>query len=195
MTEQRKRKRSIKKQERDYVDSEKFLRELIKHREDVLKADEAGEERPPVNNFLAETYFNIAKNYAKTPNFSGYPFKDEMIMDAVENSLKYGWNFDHTKGNSPNPFAYFTTISHYAFTRRINKEKKYLYTKYKLMQKSAMNNEYGDDEHSIDSDLSNDYINDFIRDYERRESEKKEKLRQKRLENSENEEDNSERDE
>ena len=40
--------------------------------------------------------------------------------------------FDPKK--SSNPFAYFTQITYYAFVRRIQKEKKYLQTKYKYIE-------------------------------------------------------------
>ena len=54
-----------------------------------------------------------------------------MISDGIENSLQYIDNFDPEK--SKNPFAYFTQIIYFAFIRRIQKEKKQLYIKYKTM--------------------------------------------------------------
>ncbi len=61
-----------------------------------------------------------------------------MIGDAIENCLRYIHNFNPEKSN--NPFAYFTQIMYYAFLRRIEKEKKQTYIKYKTMENSvAMN--------------------------------------------------------
>ena len=57
-----------------------------------------------------------------------------MISDGIENCLQYIDNFDPNK--SKNPFAYFTQIIYYAFIRRIQKEKKYLYTKYAAIEKA-----------------------------------------------------------
>jgi DNA-directed RNA polymerase specialized sigma24 family protein len=59
-----------------------------------------------------------------------------MISDGIENCLQYAYNFDPEK--SKNPFAYFTQIIYYAFIRRIQKEKKQLYIKYKTMEKNEL---------------------------------------------------------
>jgi hypothetical protein len=77
---------------------------------------------------------DIAENLAKKPNFANYPFKEEMIGDAVENCMMYTTNFDPSK--SKNPFAFFTQIIFYAFLRRIQKEKKHLYIKMKKFEES-----------------------------------------------------------
>jgi len=71
----------------------------------------------------------IATNVSMKPNFISYTFRDEMIGDAIENCCQYFDNFDPKR--SKNPFAYFTQITWYAFLRRIHKEKKQLYAKYK----------------------------------------------------------------
>ena len=58
-----------------------------------------------------------------------------MISDGIENCVQYIHNFDPNK--SSNPFAYFTQIIHYAFLRRIQKEKKQLEIKTKIIEKSG----------------------------------------------------------
>ena len=80
-------------------------------------------ESPSITNYLGLCVQLIATNLAKRPNFSNYSYKDEMIADAIENCLLYFGNFDPEKSN--NPFSYFTTISYYAFLRRIAKEHKH----------------------------------------------------------------------
>jgi len=62
-------------------------------------------------------------------------FRDEMISDGVENCIQYIDNFDPEK--SSNPFAYFTQIIYYAFLRRIQKEKRQLDIKNKIVSKSG----------------------------------------------------------
>ena len=52
-----------------------------------------------------------------------------MIGDGIENCVMYASNFDPEK--STNPFSYFTQIIYFAFLRRIQKEKKQNYIKYK----------------------------------------------------------------
>ena len=63
-----------------------------------------------------------------------YPFREDMICDGIENCLQYIDNFDPEK--SSNPFAYFTQIIYYAFLRRIQKEKKQLEIKQKILDHS-----------------------------------------------------------
>ena len=58
-----------------------------------------------------------------------------MISDGIENCVQYIHNFNPEK--SKNPFAYFTQIIHYAFLRRIQKEKKQLEIKSKIISKSG----------------------------------------------------------
>ena len=58
-----------------------------------------------------------------------------MISDGIENCVQYIHNFDPEK--SSNPFAYFTQIIHYAFLRRIQKEKKQLEIKNKIIERSG----------------------------------------------------------
>ena len=48
---------------------------------------------------------------------------------------RYIHNFNPEK--SQNPFAYFTQIIHYAFLRRIQKEKKQLEIKNKILEKTG----------------------------------------------------------
>jgi DNA-directed RNA polymerase specialized sigma24 family protein len=62
-------------------------------------------------------------------------FREDMISDGIENCVQYIHNFDPEK--SKNPFAYFTQIIHYAFLRRIQKEKKQLDIKTKIIEKSG----------------------------------------------------------
>ena len=62
-------------------------------------------------------------------------FKEDMISDGIENCVQYIHNFDPEK--SKNPFAYFTQVIHYAFLRRIQKEKKQLDIKTKIIEKTG----------------------------------------------------------
>ena len=82
------------------------------------------DERPQVTNYIGECFVKIANHLAYKSNFVNYTFRDEMILDGIENCLTYMDNFDPAK--SKNPFAYFTQIIYYAFIRRIQKEKKQL---------------------------------------------------------------------
>jgi len=61
-----------------------------------------------------------------------------MISDGIENCLQYMSNFNPEK--SSNPFAYFTQIIYYAFIRRIQKEKKQMQVKAKIIANAGVEN-------------------------------------------------------
>ena len=82
----------------------------------------------------------IAEGLSHKPNFINYSYRDEMISDGIENCLMYFDNFDPKKSN--NPFAYFTQIIYYAFLRRIQKEKKQTYVKYKATEQMGILDEF-----------------------------------------------------
>ena len=77
-----------------------------------------------------------------------------MICDGIENCVQYIHNFDPEK--SQNPFAYFTQIIHYAFLRRIQKEKKQLEIKNKILEKTGFDQVF-DDNNTIDGNNYSDY--------------------------------------
>lgn len=125
-------KQKKKKSTSHYIDNEKFLQELVCWKQKIKDAVESDEPKPPISSYIGMAFLEIAQNLAKKPNFVNYPFKDEMIGDAVENCLMYCENFDENK--SKNPFSYFTQITYFAFLRRIQKEKKQNYVKYKYLK-------------------------------------------------------------
>jgi DNA-directed RNA polymerase specialized sigma24 family protein len=112
---------------RHYVDNKEFLAAISEYRERVIASKEAGEQKPRVPEYLGECMVKIANHLAYKSNFVNYTFRDEMILDGIENCITYIDNFDPEK--SKNPFAYFTQITYYAFIRRIQKEKKQMDTK------------------------------------------------------------------
>lgn len=113
---------------REYINNGDFLNALIAYKESCNNSSS----KPKIPEYIGECFLKIAENLAKRPNFYGYSFKDEMVLDAIENMLLYCHNFDPEK--SKNPFAYFTQISWFAFVRRIAKEKKQQYIKYKATE-------------------------------------------------------------
>ena len=120
-----------KKVTQHYVDNKKFLEEMTKFRTKVIKAKDSNRKRPMVTNYIGECFLKIANHLAYRPNFINYTFRDDMISDGIENCLQYMDNFNPEK--SKNPFAYFTQIIYYAFIRRIQKEKKQVLVKQKII--------------------------------------------------------------
>lgn len=115
-----------------YIDNKKFYSEMVDWKKQVKEAREMGDPLPPVTEYIGRCFLEIAENLSKKPNFMNYVFKDEMIGDGIENCLMYCQNFDPDKSN--NPFSYFTQIIYFAFIRRIQKEKKQNYIKYKFLE-------------------------------------------------------------
>jgi hypothetical protein len=114
-----------------YVSNADFLVAMKAYREKVLEAEAAGEDKPRVPEYIGECLLKIATHLSYKANFINYTYREDMILDGVENCLQYINNFDPTK--SSNPFAYFTQIIYYAFIRKIQKEKKQTYVKNKMI--------------------------------------------------------------
>ena len=124
-----------RKRSEHYVNNKEFLAAIIEYKEKVALAETRGEPKPRITNYLGECFLKIATHLSYKPNFVNYMFKDDMICDGIENCVQYINNFNPEK--SSNPFAYFTQIIHYAFLRRIQKEKKQLEIKTKILERSG----------------------------------------------------------
>ena len=121
-----------------YVDNKKFLEAMVEYKEKCRVAEEKGKKKPDVTNYIGECFLKIANHLSFRPNFINYTYRDDMISDGIENCLQYMSNFNPEKSN--NPFAYFTQIIYYAFIRRIQKEKKQMLVKSKLIQNAGIEN-------------------------------------------------------
>ena len=124
-----------KKKSEHYVNNKELLEALINYRAEVAVAKAKDLPKPRISNYLGECFLKIATHLSYKPNFVNYMFRDDMISDGIENCVQYIHNFDPNK--SKNPFAYFTQIIHYAFLRRIQKEKKQLEIKTKIIEKTG----------------------------------------------------------
>jgi len=118
-----------------YVNNKEFFEALILYKKSIIDAEKQGLSKPKITNYIGHCFLKIATHLSYKPNFVNYIFKDDMICDGIENCLRSIDNFDPEK--STNPFAYFTQITYYAFLRRIQKEKKQLEIKIKLLEKSS----------------------------------------------------------
>ena len=115
-----------------YVNNADFLKAISEYKDKVNHAKENNLPKPIVSNYIGECILKIATHLSYKPNFINYSYREDMILDGIENCIQYIDNFDPSK--SKNPFAYFTQIIYYAFLRRIAKEKKQSYIKGKLIQ-------------------------------------------------------------
>lgn len=170
-----------KKKKSHYVDDEKFYQEIVKYKELCLEHVREGKEKPKLSNYIGECIYKIAEKLSTIGKFRNYSFREEMVGDGIENCFLYFDDFDHTKYKKP--FAYFTQVIYYAFLRRILKEEKDRYTKYKFFQETITHTEGAD--RLVDSDGNNlapsqmyDNLNTFMAKFEAREEAKKQKRKE-----------------
>jgi hypothetical protein len=172
-----------KKNPKHYVNNADFLASLIDYHERCKAVKGTDKQEPPIPNYIGECFIKIADHLSRKPNFVSYSFRDEMISDGIENCVMYFRNFDPTK--SSNPFAYFTQIIYYAFLRRIQKEKKQLYVKYKATEQFGIFDEgemFEDAEGNMQQFVLYDNISEFIQTFEEA-KEKKKRAKTKGIEN------------
>jgi DNA-binding Lrp family transcriptional regulator len=124
-----------------YVNNKEFSAAVVEYVREVNEADAAGDPIPEVPDYIAECFLKIAEGLSHKSNFVRYTYREEMVMDAVENCLKAVKNYNidaATRTGSPNAFAYFTQISYYAFLRRLQREKRQYDIRTKFMEESGL---------------------------------------------------------
>tara|TARA_A200000159_G_scaffold125867_1_gene121042 strand:+ start:690 stop:1274 length:585 start_codon:yes stop_codon:yes gene_type:complete len=124
-----------------YVNNAEFSQAVVDYVQTVREAKTKEEALPIVPNYIAQCFLRIAEGLSHKSNFIRYTYREEMVMDAVENCLKAIENYNleaATRTGKPNAFAYFTQISWFAFLRRIAKEKKQQDVKFKYMEQSGI---------------------------------------------------------
>jgi hypothetical protein len=126
--------------QKHYINNEDFLKALVDYKTNCVEAEKQNKPKPKIPNYIGECFMKIAEGLSHKPNFINYTYRDEMMADGIENCLMYFENFDHSK--SKNPFAYFTQVIYFAFLRRIQKEKKQLYVKYKATEMYGILDEF-----------------------------------------------------
>jgi hypothetical protein len=159
-----------------YINNPDFLKSLIDYKEKCDLAKDQNKDAPPIPNYIGECFLKIANHLSRKPNFASYSFREEMISDGIENCLMYFRNFNPEK--SKNPFAYFTQITYYAFLRRIQKEKKQLYVKYKATEQFGIFDEhemFEDENGNMKQFQLYDNISEFIQTFEEAKEKKKNK--------------------
>ena len=126
-----------------YVNNADFSQAVVDYVTSSNEAKNNNEKIPKVTNYIAQCFLRIAEGLSHKSNFIRYTYREEMVMDAVENCLKAINNYDieaATRTGKPNAFAYFTQITWFAFLRRIAKEKKQQEVKMKYLASSGIEN-------------------------------------------------------
>lgn len=156
----------------NYINNKEFYAMLVDFKEATRIAQEENSPSPRIPEKIGKCFIMIATKLSNKGNFVGYTYKDEMISDALENCIVAVHSFNPEK--SQNPFAYFTQIIWYAFLRRIEKEKKQTYVKYKsleaLMIDESVQEEIGQ---FANFDLTNEKMTPIIEKFEKKKETKK----------------------
>ena len=151
-----------KKQSIHYVNNAEFSQAVVDYVTVVNECKRNNTEIPKVPDYIAQCFLRISEGLSHKSNFIRYTYREEMVMDAVENCLKAILNYNleaATRTGKPNAFAYFTQITWYAFLRRIAKEKKQQDIKMKYLTKSGIEN-FVDNEHG--DDMTNQVVGAFV---------------------------------
>ena len=176
-----------------YVNNKEFSQAVVEYCKEVKDCKETDDPLPIIPDYIASCFLKIAEGLSHKSNFIRYTYREEMVMDAVENCLKAIENYNieaATRTGNPNAFAYFTQISWYAFLRRIAKEKKQQDVKLKYLSESGIEQYIiGNSEDAAANNVINSFIDtlkDRIdkvkeKDTEFTEVAKKEKSRKKRI--------------
>ena len=160
-----------RKRSEHYVNNKDFFEAIVEYKRKLRAAAEKefpeiteqelktwkSPNKPRISNYLGECFLKIATHLSYKPNFVNYMFREDMICDGIENCVQYIHNFNPEK--SSNPFAYFTQIIHYAFLRRIQKEKKQMEIRAKIIERSGY-----DEVFTVDGDGLNSAEYNSIKD-------------------------------
>lgn len=142
--------KKAKKQKPHYVNNKEFSQAVVDYVISVKDAEDSEKEVPTIPNYIGECFLKISEGLSHKSNFIRYTYRDEMVMDAVENCVKAIMNFKvetKTRTGLPNAFSYFTQISYFAFLRRIAKENKQYDIKLKYIESAGIDAfaDFGDD--------------------------------------------------
>lgn len=167
----------------DYIDNKDFLEKVVTYRKRVIKAQKEELPIPPITEEIGELFLTLARNLSNRPCFISYPYKEDMVLDGVENCLKCINNYRVGDEDPKNTFSYFTQVVYWAFLRRIKKEKKSLYTRFKVAEAVLI-----EEDPLITQSLtySMPYMMDYVHNFETSNDEKtKAKKTRKKLRESE----------
>ena len=124
-----------------YINNKEFSHAVVDYVTLANKAKAKGKPVPVVTDYIATCFIKISEGLSHRPNFVRYTYREEMVMDAVENCLRAINNYKietATRTGKPNAFSYFTQICYFAFIRRIAKEKKQQDIKFKFIEKMGI---------------------------------------------------------
>jgi len=122
-----------KRQPEHYVNNKDFTAAVVAY------VERKGE--TPLPDYIAICFMKMAEGLSHLPNFYLYSYRQDMVMDAVENCIRAIQNYDYkakTRSGNPNAFGYFNQIMYFAFLRRIAKEKRQQEIKERVIENATV---------------------------------------------------------
>ena len=129
------------KEKPHYVNNRDFSEAVMKYAIEARDCKQKEIKVPTVPDYIAKCFIRISEGLSHRPNFVRYTYREEMVMDAVENCLRAIGNYNietATRTGRPNAFSYFTQICYFAFIRRITKEKKQQDIKFRFIERMGV---------------------------------------------------------
>ncbi len=124
-----------------YINNKDFSFAVVEYVTECNEAKSKNKPVPKVTDYIAQCFLKISEGLSRRPNFVRYTYREEMVMDAVENCLRAIGNYNietATRTGKPNAFSYFTQICYFAFIRRISKEKRQQDIKFRFIEKMGI---------------------------------------------------------
>lgn len=97
---------------------------LKSHWKDGLENGYFCKDHGKMTNNLAIMFIKLVERYGHRGNWRGYTYIDEMKSQALLQLSQVGLQFDESRSDTPNPFAYYTQTITNSFMRILNIEKK-----------------------------------------------------------------------
>jgi len=127
--------KSKQKTKKHYISNKEIVKIYRDWQNEIEKAKKLGLTKPKIPDEIAKAFINIAEHYSRKSNFARYPYRDEMIAEAVLACIAKADKFD--PNISENFLSYFTMITHRAFINVIKREKKILKSKIDYIYKNS----------------------------------------------------------
>lgn len=156
-----KKGRCVIARKKHYINNKDLYSALCDYLNKYSECEEQGKTTPRIPEYVGEAFYLLCERIGRKPNFSRYSYLDEMKSDGMENCVMQIRSFNPQKSN--NPFAYFSTIIHNAFIRRIKKEKQQHYIKIKNLDNLCIVDEIAgiQNQKSTYNEITDAYVKSF----------------------------------
>ena len=91
-----------KRRKNNFIDNKEFYAALVAYREACdIRQKSLVRRQPIIPRYIGKCFLDISEHLSMRPNFSNYMYRQDMVMDAVENCVLYWDRFDPEKSKEP----------------------------------------------------------------------------------------------